>query len=234
MNSGIYSPDIHFERDVPLAIDILFRDSSLIICEKPAGILSESPGLPDLLREQTGADVWPVHRLDKSTGGVMILAFSPASCAAMQRLFQQEAVRKEYLAVVSGCPENKTGQWTDLLWHDRNKNKSYVVSRPRGGVKKAVCEWTVLDTADADDQTLSLVRVLLHTGRTHQIRVQFGSRGYPLAGDRKYGSRVPCDTVALWSAAVSFPHPGRKSGVVSVTSAPPALFPWNLFPSVSL
>ena len=209
----------------------LYRDSSLIICEKPVGVPSESPGLPELLSVQTECSVWPVHRLDQGTGGAIILAFSPAVSASMQRLFQQSLVRKEYLAVVCGRPSEASGTWKDLLWHDRRQNKSFVVSRPRGGVKEAVCGWTVLDSVPYGGEVLSLVRVLLHTGRTHQIRIQFGSRGCPLVGDRKYGSRIPSDTIALWSSALSFPHPDQKSGTVSVTSAPPSVFPWNLFPS---
>ena len=210
-------------------ITVLYRDADLIVCEKPVGIPSESPGLPDLLSIQTGKKVWPVHRLDQGTGGAVILAFSPECCSAMQNLFLHSLVCKEYLAVISGCPQEHAGCWHDLLWHDRAKNKSFVVTRPRGGVKEASCEWILLETSAPDGNMLSLVRVCLHTGRTHQIRVQFGSRGFPLAGDRKYGSRIPSDTVALWSAFLSFPHPDQKSGMISVKSLPPDNHPWNLF-----
>ena len=116
-----------------------------------------------------------------------------------------------------------------MLWHDRAKNKSFVVSRKRAGVKEASCSWELLATAEYDGQPVSLILVRLHTGRTHQIRVQFGSRGFPLIGDRKYGGRISAPSPSLWSAGISFPHPEGKSGAVSVTSAPPAVFPWNLF-----
>lgn len=208
---------------------VLYRDASLIVCEKPVGIPSESPGLPELITSQTCRNVWPVHRLDQGTGGAIVLAFSPEVNASMQRLFQHSKVKKEYLAVVSGSLSESSGTWKDYLWHDHKCNKSFVVSRQRKNVKEAVCAWRLIDTAAIDHQLLSLVRISLHTGRTHQIRVQFGSRGYPLVGDRKYGSRIMSETIALWSAALVFPHPDQKSGTVSVTSVPPSVFPWNLF-----
>ena len=210
-------------------INILYRDTSLLVCEKPAGISSESPGLPDLVAGMLGRPVWPVHRLDQGTGGAVILALAQEACASMQHLFQCGKVRKEYYAVISGCPDQQNGSWTDLLWHDRNRNKTYVVTRKRGGVREAACEWTVLGSVEYNGNMLSLVRVFLHTGRTHQIRVQFGSRGFPLAGDRKYGSRVISGTAALWSSGLCFPHPDTKKGDVSVRSFPPHVFPWNLF-----
>ena len=208
---------------------ILYRDASLIVCEKPVGVSSESPGLPELLGENAGAKIWPVHRLDLGTGGVMVFALSAGACASLQRLFQSSEVSKEYLAVVCGCPAEPSGSMKDLLWHDKTRNKTYVVSRMRKGVKDALCEWETVSSTVHDGQALTLVRVRLHTGRTHQIRVQFASRGFPLAGDRKYGASVRAETVALWASGISFPHPNGKSGAVSVCSAPPASFPWNLF-----
>ena len=220
----------------PFAVDIviLYRDPSVIICEKPVGVSSESPGMPELVASLIGQTVWPVHRLDQGTGGVIVLALSRDSCSSMQALFQHSAVQKEYLAVVSGCPGTQSGSWTDLLWHDRAKNKSFVVNRSRSGVKEGSCDWTVLETVTHDHHTFSLVRIRLHTGRTHQIRIQFGSRGFPLVGDRKYGSRIPSDTVALWSAAVRFCSPQHQNGVVSAVSTPPPVFPWNMFSAVHL
>lgn len=210
-------------------ISVLYSDPFLAICEKPVGVSSESPGLPDLFSEQTGKKVWPVHRLDQGTGGAIVLAFSTESCASLQRLFRESGVRKEYLAVIPGCPPEQAGNWKDLLWHDRKSNKTYVVKNKRACVREAECDWNILDSVNFVGQTYSLVRVLLHTGRTHQIRVQFGSRGFPLIGDRKYGSRIPANSVALWSYRISFLHPDKKNGSVSVCSMPPAVFPWNLF-----
>ncbi len=217
-----------------MEIPVLYSDEHLLVCEKPVGVSSESPGLPDLVSEQSGRKTFPVHRLDAGTGGAVILAFSAPACAAMQKLFRQDLVLKEYLAVVCGRPESVSGRYEDLLFHDRNRNKTYVVDRMRGGVKKASCEWTLLETAASGEEILSLVRVRLHTGCTHQIRAQFASRGLPLAGDRRYGSQIKADAPALWAARVSFPHPLIKGRGVEVSSLPPPVFPWSLFPSLSL
>ena len=214
---------------IAVEIPLLYTDASLIVCVKPVGISSESPGLPELVAEQCGCKVLPVHRLDQGTGGVIVLARSAASCASMQRFFQENRVNKEYLAVISGCPEESEGVFTDLLWHDRQKNKSFTVTRRRAGVKEASCAWKLLHSTLYDGQMISLIRVVLHTGRTHQIRVQFGFRGFPLVGDRKYGCRIPAETVSLWASAICFPHPDQKKGGISVTSLPPDIFPWNLF-----
>lgn len=210
-------------------IPLLYTDPSLIVCVKPVGISSESPGLPDLIAEQCGCKALPVHRLDQGTGGVIVMARTSAACASMQRLFQENKVKKEYLAVISGCPEEIDGVFTDLLWHDRQKNKSFVVDRHRAGVKEASCAWKLMNSTVYDGQKIALIRVFLHTGRTHQIRVQFGSRGFPLVGDRKYGSRLAAETFALWASAISFPRPDQKSGSLSFTSLPPDIIPWNLF-----
>ena len=213
-----------------MCIPVLFSDDFLLICEKPVGISSESPGLPDLLTAQTGVRLWPVHRLDQGTGGVVILAKSPEACNCLQKEFQANHIRKEYCAVVSGTPPELSGRFEDLLFHDIRKNKSYVVNRERAGVKRAVCEWKLEGYASTSEQVFSLVSVVLHTGRTHQIRVQFASRGMPLIGDRRYGSRIKADTPALWACGICFPHPVMKDRTISAVSAPPSVFPWNLFP----
>jgi len=106
---------------------------------------------------------------------------------------------KEYLAMVHGTPP-EAGNWEDLLWKDSAKNKVFVVKRERRGVKKARLEFTRLTQSDP-----SLVRIRLHTGRSHQIRVQFSSRGFPLVGDHKYGSRDDRTTPMLFSYRISFP-----------------------------
>ena len=215
-----------------MSVRLLYEDRFLLICEKPVGVSSESPGLPDFVAEQFGYRVWPVHRLDQGTGGVIVLARSASSCAAMQEAFQHELVTKEYIAVISGRPETDSGRFEDMLFHDRRSNKTFIVKRSRPSAKKASCEWTLLHSVSLNDQLLSLVRVKLHTGRTHQIRVQFASRGFPLAGDRKYGSRVRADVPALWACGICFPHPLIENRVVSAVSLPPASsFPWNHFPA---
>jgi Pseudouridylate synthases, 23S RNA-specific len=174
--------------------------------------------------------VFPVHRLDRTTGGVCVLARTPRACAALQRLFQEDRVVKEYLAVVSGVPDTMSGAFSDLLYHDPRTNKTFVADSRRRGVREAYCEWTVRETAEDSGGKMSLVRVRLRSGRTHQIRVQFASRQMPLIGDRRYGSRIRASAPALWSARISFPHPFDADKTVDVSSAPPELFPWSCFP----
>ena len=163
-----------------------------------------------------------------------LLAKSPEACAGLQKEFRMNLIRKEYLAVVSGALPDLSGRYEDLLFHDVRKNKSYIVKRNRAGVKKAVCEWKTEAQASFTEQVFSVIRVVLHTGRTHQIRVQFASRGLPLVGDRRYGSRIKADTPALWACGISFPHPVEKDKMISAVSQPPAVFPWNLFPDCIL
>ena len=212
-------------------IRFLYIDESLVVCEKPVGVSSESPGLPDLIQKQKGFAVFPVHRLDQTTGGAMLLARFPAVCTALQREFQEDRVIKEYLAVVSGVPETDLGSFSDLLYHDQRTNKTFVVDKPRKGVKEASCDWTVMETAEWAEDKISLIRVRLHSGRTHQIRVQFASRKMPLVGDRRYGSRIKAYAPALWSSRLSFSHPIINDRMVDVSSSPPAVFPWSYFRS---
>ena len=211
-----------------MKIPVLYHDNYLIVCDKPVGIFSESPGLPDQIAEQYSIPVWPVHRLDRDTGGVIILARSPEICSMIQKQFLQHTVRKEYLAVISGSLSEPSGKYVDLLFHDKTKNKSFIVSRRKAGVKEAQCEWKQICSVFCGDDEISLVRVLLHTGRTHQIRVQFGSRSHPIVGDGRYGSRIKADAPALWSYRISFPHPCIRDCNVCVSSVPPSVFPWNI------
>lgn len=212
-----------------MKIQILFRDANLIICEKPVGVSSESPGLPEIISNLTGLNVYPVHRLDTGTGGTVVLAFSKTACHDVQDMFQKGLIVKEYFAVVGGAIPENNGVFTDYLYHDKNRNKSYVVSRPRKGVKEASCEWNVIDRVYEKQRTLSLIKIQLHTGRTHQIRVQFGSRGFPLVGDRKYGSRINADTSALWASRIRFEYPADTDSYIEAHSFPSRVFPWDLF-----
>ena len=148
----------------------------------------------------------------------------------LQALFRDGKVDKDYFAVVSGRPVTDSGCYNDLLYHDRRQNKTFIARKMRKGVKEASCEWSVIHSVFLEDQIISLIHVRLHTVRTHQIRIQFASRGLPLVGDRKYGSLIKGKNPALWAGCIAFPHPDQSSVSVRASSTPPAVFPWDRFP----
>lgn len=179
-------------------MEILFSDKDLTVCIKPVGLDSEIQ-IPSALSEQLGGHIFPIHRLDKNVGGVMVYARTKQAAAILSKAVQDGAMIKEYVAMVHGTPP-ESGDWADLLWKDPKKNKVYVVKRQRGGVKRARLEFQTLNSGET-----SLVRIRLHTGRSHQIRVQFSTRGYPLVGDHKYGSRDTRTEPMLFSCCITFP-----------------------------
>ena len=183
-------------------MEILFSDRDIVLCVKPVGLDSEIQ-MPAALKETLGGEIYPVHRLDKNVGGVMIFARTQTAAASLSKAIQEGKLIKEYVALVHGTPP-ESGDWEDLLWKDSRKNKVFVVKRMRGGVKKARLEFTRLTSGEE-----SLVRIRLHTGRSHQIRVQFASRGYPLVGDHKYGARDNVPAPMLYSCKLTFPHKGK-------------------------
>jgi 23S rRNA pseudouridine1911/1915/1917 synthase len=199
----------------------------MLVCVKPAGLLSERGGLPELLEQQCGGTVWPVHRLDRDVGGLMVYARSQKAAAALSAAIAAQRLKKEYFAVVEGRPAADGGELRDLLFHDAARNKSYVVRRERKGVKKVALSYRLMASAETGQGLLSLLRIELRTGRSHQIRVQFASRHLPLLGDTRYGSRIRGE-IALFSCALSFPDPGDGVGR-SYTALPPDAYPWNLF-----
>jgi 23S rRNA pseudouridine1911/1915/1917 synthase len=181
-------------------MEILFSDRDFVACVKPVGLDSEHE-VPEELKKTLGGDIFPIHRLDKNVGGVMIFARNKASAGALSKLVQDGALVKEYVAMVHGAVSEQ-GDWEDLLFKDSSKNKVFVVKKERKGVKKARLEFVKL----AD----SLVRIRLHTGRSHQIRVQFASRGFPLVGDHKYGARDEATAPMLFSCCITFPWKGMQ------------------------
>ena len=183
-------------------MEILYSDKDLSICIKPVGLDSEHE-VPEALCAALGGEVFPVHRLDKNVGGVMVYARSKKAAAALSKAVQDGSLVKEYVALVHGTPP-EDGDWTDLLLKDSSKNKVFVVKKERKGVKKARLEFHRLTEGES-----SLVRIRLHTGRSHQIRVQFSSRGFPLLGDHKYGARDAHTAPMLFSCCLTFPFGGH-------------------------
>ena len=187
-------------------MDILYSDKDLAVAVKPVGVSSEDgPGsMPQLLRQALGGEIFPIHRLDLNVGGVMVYARTKQAAAALSRAVQDGAMIKEYRALVHGLPPEED-TWVDFLFKDSRKNKVFVVKKERKGVKKASLEYTRLTDADP-----SLIHIRLHTGRSHQIRVQFSSRGFPLVGDHKYGSRDEHKEPKLFSCRITFPWKGGE------------------------
>lgn len=184
-------------------MDIIYSDKDLAVCIKPVGLDSEAR-MPAALREQLGGEIFPIHRLDKNVSGVMVYARTKQAAAALSKAIQEGTFIKEYVAMVHGTPPQE-GDWEDLLFKDSGKNKVFVVKKERRGVKKARLKFLRLSAGEE-----SLVRIRLYTGRSHQIRVQFSSRGFPLVGDHKYGSRDEKTEPMLYSCCLTFPWKGKQ------------------------
>ncbi|MDO5399834.1 MAG: RluA family pseudouridine synthase [Eubacteriales bacterium] len=206
-------------------MELLFADEDIVVCIKPPRVLStdEPGGLPELVRQALGTgDVRTVHRLDRVVSGVMVLARNAAAASDLSRQIREGSFSKEYLAVVHGCPEVRAGTMRDLLVRDKARRMTMVAGEPGKGVQEAVLDYKVLGTTGA----LSRVEIHLHTGRTHQIRVQFASRNLPLVGERKYAVLDdPCE-IALWSHKIGFTHP-RTGEALEFSREPPACYPWT-------
>lgn len=209
-------------------MELIYLDKEMVVCVKPPRVLStdEPGGLPELVRQALGdphADVRTVHRLDRVVSGVMVLARSAAAASELSRQIREDQFTKEYLAVVHGCPMPESGTLTDLLYRDKARRMTMVASHPGKGVQEAVLDYQVLSSAG----DISRVKVQLRTGRTHQIRVQFASRGMPLVGERKYATLDdPCE-IALWSHRIGFFHPATGERM-EFSQEPPEGYPWTL------
>lgn len=183
-------------------MDFLYTDAHIAVCIKPVGLDSEAQ-VPNAIKDALGGEVFPIHRLDKNVGGVMVYARSKKAAAELSRAVQEGTMVKEYVAMVHGTPPEQ-GDWSDFLFKDSRKNKVFVVKKERKGVKPARLEFDRLHAGET-----SLVHIRLHTGRSHQIRVQFSSRGFPLVGDHKYGSRDAATAPMLFSCRITLPWQGE-------------------------
>lgn len=217
-------------------IKVLYEDKYLIVCEKPVNILSEEQAntkrtMPDIIKRMTGAyKIDTIHRLDKMVGGVMVYSKSRSATKGLSAMVRNRKITKEYLAVVHGEFDVLRGEMRDYLFKDSKNNKSYVVKTLRKGAKDALLEYEVLAHADIPEKgKVSLVRIKLHTGRTHQIRVQFSSRKHPLVGDGKYGSRDNDCFLALWAFHLEFSHPNTRKTVSNYSFPNTKDYPWRVF-----
>lgn len=219
-------------------IKVIFEDKNTIVINKPCGISSQTNPdmdnnvLSELNKNGYKGELYTVHRLDKGVGGIMIYAKNKHYAAKLSECITNGKFEKVYYAIVSGEPEESTGRYEDILFKDSSKQKSYVIKKERKGAKKAALRYEVIKTLKSDENSLSLVRVYLETGRFHQIRCQFASRKMPIAGDGKYGSKDnKAKNIALFSNKISY-YLSDKNSISEYSDIPDTdVYPWNLFKS---
>ena len=209
-------------------MEIIYQDKDILVCVKPARVLStdEPGGLPELIRQKLGdpnADIRTVHRLDRVVSGLMVLARNAKAASELSRQIRENQFEKEYLAVVHGCPGNQTGTMRDLLVRDKVRKMTMVAEAPGKDVQEAILHYQMLST----NGQMSRVQIQLVTGRTHQIRVQFSSRGMPLIGERKYATGTDDCELALWSYRIAFKHPETGKNM-DFHRMPLETYPWSI------
>ena len=216
--------------------EIVYKNKNLVIGLKPAGISSQPDKTmgksfleecSDLLkREGDSGELFPVHRLDKVVGGLLVVARTASCAAAISEGIKEDDFSKDYIAVVEGVPDE--GEYIDFLIKNNILSKAEIVSSDKQGAKEASLSLTVLETVAASKGNKSLVKVSLKTGRFHQIRAQLSGRGCPIVGDKKYGSKdFKSRFPALFAYKLSVEY---DATVISRSSLPDVdAYPWNLF-----
>lgn len=202
-------------------LNVIYEDNHIIVVEKMVNIPSQGDKtgdvdmlsiIKDYLKEkyQKPGNVYLglIHRLDRPVGGVMVFAKTSKAAARLSEQVREKAFQKEYLVVVNGKMKSQKGEWKDWLFKNERANMSKVVPEGTKNAKQASLEYEVLKYNE--EINLSVVRVKLHTGRHHQIRVQFSSRGHSIYGDQKYGGRGHGKQIALWAYRLTIFHPITK------------------------
>lgn len=222
-----------------MRVNILYEDNHLIFVEKPVNIpvqedRSKDKDLLTMVKEDIkirynkpgNVYLGLVHRLDRPVGGVILFAKTSKAASRLSDMFRRRAVERTYIAVVHGTPKEEKGQLVHFLYKDEKKNIVSVVSSKHPKGKKAILDYEVVQAKDG----FSLLKVKLHTGRPHQIRVQLATMGTPIYGDQKYGAHVNKigQQIALWATSMELEHPVRKEPI-EVYSHPPKQYPWDLW-----
>jgi RluA family pseudouridine synthase len=220
--------------DLNIASQILFEDNHLLVIEKPVGIpvQADSSNAIDLItilkeyrikKENKKGDAYIglVHRLDRPVGGIMVFAKTSKAASRLSDEIRKNNFHKTYYAVVEGTLP-KEGKFEDYLIKNEKENISYVSTKEKG--KYSCLEYTLISSKN----NLSLVKINLITGRSHQIRVQFSSRHHPLVGDSKYGNNPKNIDIALFAQTLTFTHPTTKE-VLTFNLDLPNRYPFNMF-----
>lgn len=220
-------------------ISIIYEDNHLLVVEKPVNVpsqkdISNNPDMLSILKDDIkrrynkpgNVFLGLVHRLDRPVGGAMVFAKTSKAASRLSDQIRKREFGKIYNAVVHGVPDRQADTIVHYLVKDNSKNMVKTVKDTDEGAKEAILDYRVLASKDG----LSLVRIKLHTGRPHQIRVQFSAIGHPLFGDQKYGPEAnkPGQQLALWSTELTFIHPTLKEKM-TFTCEPPDIYPWNIF-----
>lgn len=215
-------------------LNVIYEDNHIIVVEKIINIPSQADKtgdmdmltiIKDYLKEKYNKPgnvyLGLVHRLDRPVGGVMVFAKTSKAASRLSEEVRNKTLQKTYLVICNGKMEKDKDTLVDYLWKDEKKNTSYVVKKTKKNAKEAVLDYEVLKYDDK--QNLSLLKVNLHTGRHHQIRLQLSSRMHAIYGDNKYHGRGAGTGIRLWAYELKFKHPVTKEELTFKISPP-----WDL------
>ena len=225
-------------------LKVLYEDNHIIVVEKPVNIPSQGDKTGDIdlltmvkeyLKEkyQKPGNVYVglIHRLDRPVGGVMVFAKTSKAAARLSEQVREKQFQKTYLVICNGKMEINKGELQDYLWKNEQKNTSKVVKKETKNSKLAILEYEVLKYEP--EINLSVLKILLHTGRHHQIRVQLSSRNHSIYGDQKYGGRGHGKQIALWAYQLVLQHPITKEWM-TFSSIPEKTGSWKILEDINL